>query len=258
MKTHRNVLTGKLWAFVAAFFTVLLVSCDDDDYNNSPTQELDIQVRSTSLGDVLTDANGRTLYFFTRDADGNSACTGGCLDSWPVFTVDNPSLANGLDAGSFGTITRNEGGTQLTYKGWPLYYFSGDSEAGQVNGENVGGRWFVAKPDYDVMLAEQLVAGQETRYLVDGAGNSLYRFANDTDNQSNCTGGCLDNWPIFGASNPVLPSVLNLTDFGTIGSGASLQSTFESRPLYYFANDNDRGDVNGHEVGSVWFLEDIQ
>ncbi|MCE7994015.1 MAG: hypothetical protein HEP71_18655 [Roseivirga sp.] len=257
MRLNIKVSTGKLWAFATVLFTVFFMSCDDD-YNDSPAQELDIQVRSTSLGNVLTDANGRTLYFFTRDTDGNSACTGGCLDSWPVFSVDTPSLGTGLDGGNFSTITRSEGGSQLTYKGWPLYYFSGDSEQGDVNGENVGGRWFVAKPDYDIMLAEQIVAGQETRYLVDGEGNSLYRFANDTENQSNCTGGCLDNWPVFGSQNPVLPSVLNLTDFGTIGNGASLQSTFESRPLYYFINDNVRGDVNGHEVGSVWFLEDIQ
>lgn len=257
MRLNIQVSTGKLWAFVACLFAVIVMSCDDD-YNNSPAEEIDIQVRSTSLGNVLTDANGRTLYFFTKDVDGGSACTDGCLDSWPVFSVESPSILANLDVADFGTISRPEGGTQVTYKGWPLYYFSGDSEVAEVNGENVGGRWFVAKPDYDIMLAEKTVGGQETRYLVDNKGNSLYRFANDTDNQSNCTGGCLNNWPVFGATDPVLPSVLNLTDFGTIGSSSSLQSTFESRPLYYFANDSDRGDVNGHEVGSVWFLEDIQ
>lgn len=252
-----QVSNGKILAFAAALLMVVFVGCSDDD----PQPELpsfDIQIRSTAQGNVLADADGRTLYFFSRDTDGSSACTGGCLENWPAFSDADLQVANGLDASYFGSITRPDGGTQVTYKGWPLYYFANDSQAGDVNGENVGGVWFVAKPDYDVMLAQQQVGGQDTRYLVDDWGNSLYWFANDNANESNCSGGCLENWPIFGGENLEIPSALAAGDFGSIGTGNSQQVTFETRPLYYFANDNARGDVNGHEVGSVWFLENIQ
>ena len=252
-----QVSNGRIMAFAAALLMVVFVGCSDDD-PQPEAPSFDIQVRSTAQGTVLTDSEGRTLYFFTRDTDGNSACTGGCISNWPAFSDTDLTVADGLDASYFGSINRPEGGTQVTYKGWPLYYFANDNAAGDVNGENVGGVWFVAKPDYDVMLAQQDVAGTDTRYLVDDWGNSLYWFANDNANESNCSGGCLDNWPIFGGENLVLPSALSSGDFGSIGAGASQQVTFETRPLYYFANDNTRGDVNGHNVGSVWFLEDIQ
>jgi len=252
-----QVSKGKFMAFVAALVMVVFVGCSDDD-PQPETPSFDIQVRSTALGDVLTDADGRTLYFFTLDTDGNSNCTGGCLGNWPAFSDADVQVGEGLDASYFGSISHPDGGTQVTYKGWPLYYFANDAAAGDVNGENVGGRWFVAKPDYDVMLAEQTLDGNSTRYLVDDWGNSLYRFANDNANESNCTGGCLDNWPVFGGENLVIPSALTTGDFGSIGAGTSQQVTFETRPLYYFANDNARGEVNGHNVGSVWFLENIQ
>ena len=251
-----QVSNGKIMAFAAALLMVVFVGCSDDDPQPEPS--FDIQVRSTAQGNVLADAQGRTLYFFTRDTDGGSACTGGCVGNWPLFSDDDLQVGEDLDASYFGSINHPEGGTQVTYKGWPLYYFANDNAAGDVNGEGVGGVWFVAKPDYDVMLAQQTVDGTDTRYLVDDWGNSLYRFANDGANVSNCAGGCLDNWPIFNGENLVLPSVLSAADFGSIGAGASQQVTFETRPLYYFANDNARGDVNGHNVGSVWFLEDIQ
>ena len=251
-----KVSNGKFMAFVAAVMMMVFVACSEDD--PQPAVVYDVQLQSTSLGEVLADADGRTLYFFTRDTDGSSACAGGCVANWPVFYVENLSVDAGLNADYFGTITRADGSRQNTYKGWPLYYFANDNNPGEVNGENVGGSWYVAKEDYDVMLATQEVAGTETRYLVDDWGNSLYWFANDNANVSNCSGGCLDNWPIFGGENLVLPSALNAASFGSIGSSASQQVTFETRPLYYFANDDQRGDINGHDVGSVWFLEDIQ
>lgn len=255
MRLFKQMSGGKLLPLLL-LVTLIAVSCDNDD--STEPQDYDVQINSTSLGNVLTDSEGRTLYFFTRDTDGSSACSGGCLENWPVFSPDELTLPSGLASQYFATITRGDGQTQLTYKGWPLYYFSGDAAAGDVNGENVGGRWFVAKPDYDVMLAEQEVNGQETRYLVDDTGESLYTFTNDGPNESNCTGGCLENWPIFNVENIVAPSILNASDFSSFDNSGTAQATFQTRPLYYFANDNVRGDVNGHQVNSVWFLEPVQ
>jgi len=101
-----------------------------------------IDVSSTSLGDVLTDANGRTLYLFTHDSGGTSACTGGCLSVWPPLQ-GTPSAGSGADGSLVGTITRSDGSTQATYAGHPLYYYSGDEKAGDVNGQEIQDAWFV-------------------------------------------------------------------------------------------------------------------
>jgi predicted lipoprotein with Yx(FWY)xxD motif len=93
-----------------------------------------------SLGMVLVDgASGRTVYTFTKDVkdSGTSACTASCLQRWPALTVPTgtiPSAGTGA-TGSLGTITRaDDGTTQVTYNGLPLYFFSGDSAPGDANG----------------------------------------------------------------------------------------------------------------------------
>jgi len=101
-----------------------------------------IEVASTSLGDVLTDANGRTLYLFTHDSGGTVACTGGCLSVWPPLQ-GTPSAGSGADASLVGTISRSDGTTQATYAGHPLYYYSGDEKAGDVNGQEIQDAWYV-------------------------------------------------------------------------------------------------------------------
>ncbi len=84
-------------------------------------------VRVATAGGVsyLTDANGMTLYYFTKDVAGNSVCTGGCLGAWPVYYAPNLSVPGQLAASDFGTITREDGSKQTTYMGWPLYYLFG-------------------------------------------------------------------------------------------------------------------------------------
>jgi len=97
------------------------------------------------LGPFLTGAGGRTLYILTKDSPGTSTCTGGCAGAWPPFTVSGtaPSAGSGV-TGKLATLTRSDGGIQVTYNGMPLYYFSGDSAAGQTNGQGVQGIWYVA------------------------------------------------------------------------------------------------------------------
>ena len=98
------------------------------------------------LGPFLTGAAGRTLYILTRDSPGTSTCTGGCASIWPPFTVSGgaaPGAGTGV-TGKLATIRRTDGRVQLTYNGMPLYYYSGDSAAGQANGQGVQGVWYVA------------------------------------------------------------------------------------------------------------------
>ncbi|OGO53948.1 MAG: hypothetical protein A2V85_00105 [Chloroflexi bacterium RBG_16_72_14] len=103
-----------------------------------------VELAETDLGSILADGTGRILYVFTDDTDGVSNCSGGCLANWPALLSDAvPALGQGLDAEDFGTITRDDGGSQVTFFGLPLYYFAGDTAPGQTNGQGVGGKWYV-------------------------------------------------------------------------------------------------------------------
>ena len=98
------------------------------------------------VGKFLTDAKGMTLYIFKKDSPGKSACTGPCVVKWPLYSREKVSVPEGVTAGDFGTITREDGKTQTTYKGMPLYYFEGDKKSGDVAGQGFGNVWFVANP----------------------------------------------------------------------------------------------------------------
>lgn len=203
----------------------------------------------------LTDKNGMTLYYFTPDADGKSACTGGCLQKWPAFFADTIKVSAPLAAEDFGTITRSDGAKETTYKGWPLYYWYQDSAPGDMKGEGVGGVWYIVEaPAYTIMLATNSKLGN---YLTDGNGDTLYWFTKDSPGDSACTGACLKAWPPFFVSQVVVPSVLNAADFSTITrpDGAK-QLAYKGYPLYYWQSDKARGDVTGEGVGKVWYVID--
>jgi predicted lipoprotein with Yx(FWY)xxD motif len=102
-----------------------------------------VQMASTSLGSTLTNADGRTLYLFEQDTGTDSTCTGSCAATWPALTVSGqPTAGTGLDASRLGTTMRSDGKTQVTYNGHPVYIYSGDSAAGDTNGQGIGGVWF--------------------------------------------------------------------------------------------------------------------
>ena len=218
-------------------------------------QSNSIQVKTDPKGvSYLTDDNGMTLYYFTLDTNGQSACYGGCADAWPVFYAASVTVSDPLTASDFDTITRTDGSKQSTYKGWPLYYWAQDKAPGDMTGEGVHKVWYVLKvPAYTVMIATNKLGN----YLVDGTGNTLYWYTKDKVNMSACTGGCIQAWPAFTADSVVVPSALNASDFGTINrSDGTAQATFKGYPLYYWAKDKMRGDVTGQNVGKVWFVID--
>lgn len=110
--------------------------------------EVSADLGETSLGEVLVDADGMTLYGFTDDTDGTSTCTGACADAWPPATTSEPPpLAPGLDLADFGVVEHPEVGGQLKVGDWPLYTFAGDAEPGDVNGQGSGGVWFAVAAD---------------------------------------------------------------------------------------------------------------
>ena len=94
-----------------------------------------------NLGRVVVDAQGRTLYRFTAEAQGRPVCTGACLQTWLPATASSTS---GLPA-HVATVRRDDGALQLTYDGHPLYRYAGDRSKADANGEGVGGQWYVIK-----------------------------------------------------------------------------------------------------------------
>jgi predicted lipoprotein with Yx(FWY)xxD motif len=99
---------------------------------------------NAKLGKILVDAQGMTLYFFDRDANGTIACVGACATKWPPFvTTGAPAAPSGVTG--IGTASRPDGTTQVTYKTHPLYRFSGDAKAGDTNGDGFAGIWHAGK-----------------------------------------------------------------------------------------------------------------
>lgn len=206
------------------------------------------------LGAYLTDGSGRTLYFFTKDAENLNSCTGTCIANWPVYYSEHLQIPPSLRKADFSVLTREDGTKQLTYKNWPLYYFVKDKAAGEINGEAVGGVWFTAKPDYALMLGTSAAAGN---YLTDDYGRALYYFDKDKPQTSVCEGTCLANWPGYTAAGGSVPSSISQTDFGTITRpDGSKQAAFKGYPLYYFIKDEAHGDLKGQRINNVWFVLD--
>ncbi|HEX3737867.1 MAG TPA: hypothetical protein VHV53_10020 [Solirubrobacterales bacterium] len=97
-----------------------------------------------SLGTVLVDSNGMTVYEFTEDSGTTSACYGECEAAWPPVTASGkPTAGEGAMSSALGTAKRKDGTLQVTYKGHPLYTFSGDEAPGEANGQELDGTWFV-------------------------------------------------------------------------------------------------------------------
>jgi predicted lipoprotein with Yx(FWY)xxD motif len=134
----------------------------------APSGAATVSAASTSLGTILVDGSGRTLYLFQKDQPNQSACAGACVAAWPVDSSSGtPKAGSGVTASMLGTIKRGDNRTQVTYHQHPLYYYSGDSGAGQQNGQGVdafGAKWFVVNP------AGGAVSGGATATTAAGGG----------------------------------------------------------------------------------------
>jgi predicted lipoprotein with Yx(FWY)xxD motif len=108
--------------------------------------EIKIQQKA-SVGRYLTDAQGKALYWFKKDSPGKSACSGACLDKWPIFYREAVAVPGGMKAGEFATITREDGKKQTTFRGMPLYYWVNDKAAGEIGGQGLNSLWYVIDPD---------------------------------------------------------------------------------------------------------------
>ncbi len=258
MKNYLNLFG--LGILMAGLFS----ACNNDD---SPKLVEDDQMRiqlinNNEFGKILVDQNNQSLYFFAGDVSGESTCAGGCVAKWPAVVGElyDFEIGSELELQDFATVSRTDGQKQLTYKGWPLYYFSPLSDgvletAGLTQGDGLGGAFHIAKPDYSVLLAKQVVVegSDPIVYLVDDRGVSLYLNNGDEENQSNCNGGCAGVWPPFKTlSDLVLPSSLSEYNFSLTQRQDELgpQLSFNNSPLYFFSNDEQKqGRVLGQAGG---------
>ena len=172
---------------------------------------ISVKLAETSLGPILAGADGRTLYGFTNDLRGQTACFGTCAEAWPPVVV-GPDWTVGpeLDSGVFSTVDRGDGTNQLVAGKWPLYYYSGDAAPGDVAGQGSGRVWFAVGADALLVRDTPEASGQgdtagdasiqlaETsagEVLVDANGQSLYAFTKDVDGTPTCADACADAWP---------------------------------------------------------------
>jgi predicted lipoprotein with Yx(FWY)xxD motif len=122
---------------------------DETPANGANGESTTVSVAETDLGAVLVGPDGLTLYTFANDVpdSGSSACTDSCAQAWPPLTVegDEPTAAAEL-TGALEVITRDDGSSQVTYNGQPLYYYVQDQAPGDTTGDGVGGVWDVATP----------------------------------------------------------------------------------------------------------------
>jgi predicted lipoprotein with Yx(FWY)xxD motif len=156
VRTH---LTPVTLVALVALLTVLLAACgsSDDSSSASPTSPktqagstATVATAKTDLGNILVDAQGRTLYLFKKDTGTTSTCTGACATFWPPLIAKGaPTTGSGAVASLVGTSKRSDGASQVTYNGHPVYLYTGDQKAGDTTGQGIvafGATWYVVSP----------------------------------------------------------------------------------------------------------------
>jgi predicted lipoprotein with Yx(FWY)xxD motif len=116
--------------------------------SEAPAGGIELTVSETSAGSALAGEGDMTLYTFDNDSSGESSCYDSCATNWPPLLVDEGAEAAAGEGvtGDIGTTERTDGTTQVTYDGWPLYYFAADSAPGDATGDGVGDVWHIAIP----------------------------------------------------------------------------------------------------------------
>lgn len=203
----------------------------------------------------LAGAEGMALYRFNADEPGLSNCYDQCAENWPPFLLEEgEALTGGAGVvGELGTTERDDDTVQVTYGGMPLYYWVKDENPGDATGQNVNDAWFVV-PSHTVGVSSSEALGD---FLVGVNGMTLYQFANDEEDMSNCYDECAQNWPPLLVQAGEVP----IAGFGVTGElrvierdDETLHVTYNGNPLYYWINDEAPGDTSGHEVNDVWFV----
>jgi predicted lipoprotein with Yx(FWY)xxD motif len=227
-----------------------------------------VMLRTTGLGRVLADARGRTLYLYTPDRSGTSACYGKCASLWPpLLTAGKPRAGAGVKSSLLGVTRRRDGGRQVTYAGHPLYRFARDSKPGQATGQGLQGVWWVVSgtgKKVTVRPAVRKAAGTHVLLrttslgpvLVDMRGMALYLYTPDRSGASTCYGQCASFWlPLTAHGQLVAGTGVDASLLGTTKrTDGTLQVTYAGHPLYRFAQDVKAGRTSGEDLQGLWYV----
>lgn len=247
-----------------------------------------------TFGSILVGDGGRTLYAFTKDADGRSTCFDACANAWPALTVTAGfTPPAGVDPAAVSTVDRPDGSKQLKIGTWPLYYYSGDGAPGETNGQGVGGVWFVVKADGTLIKGDAAAPAAESvtptttpapapapqvaaaapaagpvvdlaavgnlgEVMVGANGHTLYAFTDDPEKQSSCFDACAQAWPPLTVPGDfTISPELQASGASTIDRpDGSKQLVMGKWALYYYAGDGAPGEANGQGIGGKWFAID--
>lgn len=171
-------MTRKTWTSLATFLAVplavvALAGCGNSGNSSNsssaaPPKTSDgrsatIGVANESLGKILVNSQGRTLYLFRKDTGTTSTCTGACAANWPPLLENGtPAIGSGANASLLGTTTRPDRMKQITYNGHPLYTFVKDTKSGDTNGQGLnffGGLWYAVSPAGDAVTGQSNSGG---------------------------------------------------------------------------------------------------
>jgi predicted lipoprotein with Yx(FWY)xxD motif/plastocyanin len=254
-----------LMALIPALLVLVTGATAVAQYSSDPSATI-MTKKDKSLGTILADSKGMTVYLFTNDTKENeSTCTDKCATFWPPVTATGAvTLASGVD-GALTTFKRADGTMQVAYNGIPLYYFAKDKDSGDAYGQYVAGSWFVVKPGAKFGEAKAIAPIATTKkdaklgtILADAKGMTLYMFTKDVkENESTCVDKCATTWPplTVKSDKDVLIGGQGVT--GKLATfkraDGTLQVSYNGMPLYYFAKDKDAEDAYGQGVGKVWY-----
>jgi predicted lipoprotein with Yx(FWY)xxD motif len=143
--------------------------------------------KNSALGTtIVVSATGKTLYRYRDDTKSTAKCTGACATSWPPLLVaagKKPVAGNGVTSSKLGMLKRPDGKTQVTYGGYPLYFFAGDKKAGDVNGQGLEGEW------HAVAASGAIVTKSATPAAASSSGSSSSSGTATTTTSSDDGGG---------------------------------------------------------------------
>ena len=257
----------RLFAVTLAFVLPLAV------HNTTAQDDTFLMVaQDPAVGTFLSDAEGMSLYLFTPDTTpGESTCYDDCATAWPPLApAEGMSLPAGVP-GELTTIERTDGTQQVAYNDIPLYYYAGDEQPGDINGQGVGGVWFIVPPGTahgpypdapgegtPVPAASVQIGFTEELgpFMTDAEGMTVYLFTEDvTAGESACYNDCATAWPPVPAADGMkLPPGIAGTLSAIERTDGSQQMAYNDIPLYYYAEDTAAGDTTGQDVGDVWYI----
>lgn len=256
----------------------VLSACGGSDSNSPdpvvtpPTAEFPTQIATPNIsiindsGSLIIAESGLSLYTFDNDLLGTSNCLGipddtdTCAGTWPPLLAGDGAIANDVMT----IITRDTDDAQWAYKGMPLYHFSGDTAQGDISGDGIGGVWHLSRPmpltsvtinDISTYVGNETIssvtdsAGVLEAVRLNKEGFTLYTFDNDPIGDSVCVDNCTNVWPPLLADEGAM--ALPPLSIVTTPNG-NTHWTYKGKPLYFFANDVEAGDVNGDEAGNVF------